>query len=204
MPPRGRRAWSTGRWRWLAAGAAALVVLGALGLVLSRNGSTTSPPSTAGASRSESRSASTGSHTSKSSAPSLTPKQKRAAAYHTLQHMVAADARKDPVRGQWVAQLASKYEGVVDKRQQSTPFTVPQILAEVNRARHNPEYGSTVRVLHQGDWAGSTAGSRVMWVTVADLDLTSRDEVVTWCRHHFRQRGAALLDVCYPRQLLPK
>lgn len=143
--------------------------------------------------------------TTESPIPTPTPsKQLRDQAFATLQKTVADDARLAPIRGQWVAQLASKYEGVVDKSQQATPFTVPQILTEVTRLRADPEYGSLVRVVHQGDWANSTAGAKPMWVTMADVDMSSRDEVVAWCESHFAQRGKALLNVCYPRQMNPK
>ena len=129
------------------------------------------------------------------------PQEQRDTAFATLEDMVSTDSERDPVRGQWVAQLSSKFEGVVDTSQQATPFTLPQILAEVERLRSDPAYGELVRVVHQGDWAGSEAGATPMWVTFADLDAVSRDSVVRWCSSHFSQRGQALLNVCYPRQL---
>lgn len=135
------------------------------------------------------------------SATTLTPSEQRAQAFSALEQMVAADAQTNPIRGQWVAQLASKYEGVSDRTQQATPFSLVQILAEINRLKANPEYGSLVRVIHQGDWAGSTPGPTPLWVTFADLNASSRNQVVVWCRSHFSQRGKALLNVCYPRQL---
>lgn len=128
----------------------------------------------------------------------------RADALATLEGFVAADRARSPVRGQWVAQLASKSEGIVDTTQKATPFTLPDILAEFMALKQNPAFGSLVRVVHQGDWARSTAGATPMWVTFADIDATSKAEVVSWCRHHFVQRGQALLNVCYPRQMLVK
>ncbi len=138
------------------------------------------------------------------SATTLTPSEQRAQAFSALEQMVTADAQTNPIRGQWVAQLASKYEGVIDRTQQAAPFSLVQILAEINRIKANPEYGSLVRVIHQGDWAGSTPGPTPLWVTFADLNASSKDQVVVWCRSHFSQRGQALLNVCYPRQLNPK
>lgn len=130
-----------------------------------------------------------------------TEEQLREAALATLEDMVTADRSRDPVRGQWVAQLASKYEGVVDESQQDEPFTIPDILDEVLIARQSPEYGHLVRVIHQGDWGRSEPGAQTMWVTVVDLDYRSREDVVQWCEDHFSQRGEALLNVCYAREL---
>lgn len=133
--------------------------------------------------------------------PTLSEEERREAALRTLEEMVVRDRGLDPVRGQWVAQLASKYEGVVDLSQQSDPFTIPDILDEVMAARNNPDYGHLVRVIHQGDWGRSEPGPATMWVTVADLDGSSREEIVRWCESRFTQRGEALLNVCYPREL---
>jgi hypothetical protein len=68
-------------------------------------------------------------------------------------------------------------------------------------ARNNADYGSMVRVVHQGDWGNSKPGPKTMWVTFVDLDGTSRQQIVSWCEDHFPQRGEALLNVCYPRQM---
>jgi hypothetical protein len=129
------------------------------------------------------------------------PAQLRAEAIARMEDMVDSDRELDPIRNQWVAQLSSKYEGIVDKSQQARPFTASQILAEIQTARDNPEYGSQVRVVHQGDWGGSEPLAKTMWVTFVDLDAASRDEVLAWCESHYDQRGKALLNVCYPRQM---
>jgi len=131
----------------------------------------------------------------------LTEEEERTLALTTLDEMVLADRALRPVRGQWVAQLASKFEGVVDTSQQSAPFTVPQILDEVELHRGNPEYGHLVRLILQGDWGKSEAGSQPLWVTVVDLDYSNREAVLAWCEDHFTQRGEDLLNVCYPREL---
>ena len=130
-----------------------------------------------------------------------TARQQRADALAALNRMRAADAQRDPIRGQWVAQLASKFEGVKDSSQQATPFTVPQILAEVNRLKRNPKDDSPVLLVLQGDWGGSKARAKPLWVTFADISASSRDEAVAWCESHFEQRGKRLLAVCYPREM---
>lgn len=176
-----------------------------------RGGGTTAPPtvaktvgSSAPATATSAPQAAASSRPPPSTRQAKTARQLRSEALATLAQLVESDAEKDPIRGQWVAQLASKYEGVIDKTQQSKPFTVPQILAEVNRHLRNPEYGSEVRVVLQGDWGGSTAGARPLWVTFADIDGSSRAEVVAWCESRFKQRGQALLNVCYPREMRRK
>lgn len=131
----------------------------------------------------------------------LTAEELRAEALGTLEQIVADDRDLSPVRGQWVAQLASKSEGIIDRTQQPDPFTLPDILAEVRSHQANAEYGSVVRVVHQGDWGQSETGPDPMWVTFADIDMSSREDVVAWCEEHFSQRGQALLNVCYPRQM---
>jgi hypothetical protein len=125
-------------------------------------------------------------------------------AYSLLEQTVSRDAKLDPIRGQWVAQLASKTEGIVDESQQATPFTLPDILKEIQSLQADPQFGSSVRVVHQGDWANSMAGPTPMWVAFADINASSQASVVSWCDAHFAQRGTALLNVCYPRQLSPK
>ena len=131
----------------------------------------------------------------------MTAEELRNEALSTLEQIVADDREVSPVRGQWVAQLASKSEGIVDATQQPEPFTLPDILAEVRSHQANAEYGFMVRVVHQGDWGETEAGPDPMWVTFADINMSSREEVVSWCQDHFSQRGKALLNVCYPRQM---
>jgi hypothetical protein len=128
----------------------------------------------------------------------------RSEAYATLEQIVADDRSRSPIRGQWVAQLASKSEGIVDTTQKATPFTLPDILDEITSLKQNPVFGSLVRVVHQGDWGRSTAGEKPMWVTFADLNASSRANVVAWCTQHFTERGQALLNICYPRQMFVK
>ena len=125
------------------------------------------------------------------------------AAKAQLEALVAKDALLPTVRGQWVAQLSSKSEGMVDTTLQPGPFTVPDILAEHLRLRSNPSYGSVVRLLHLGDWGGLATPASPMWVTVADINAGSSAEVTTWCEAHFSQRGKALENVCMAAQLTP-
>lgn len=122
-------------------------------------------------------------------------------AYANLERVVAEDKLKNPVRNQWVAQVASKYEGIVDTSQRPTPFTLVDIWTEIERWRNVPEYGSQVRVVHLGDWAGTSPHNPPMWVTFVDIDAGSKAAVTSWCEARFEQRGKALLNICYPRQM---
>lgn len=133
--------------------------------------------------------------------PSIEP---AVAAKAHLEALVAEDAARPTVRGQWVAQLSSKSEGIVDTTLQPGPFTVPDILAEHLRLRSDPNYGSLVRLVHLGDWGSLATPASPMWVTVADISAGSSAEVTTWCEAHFSQRGKALDNVCLASQLKPK
>lgn len=128
----------------------------------------------------------------------------RSAAFATLEALVAQDAALPTVRGQWVAQLSSKSEGVVDTTLQQRPFTVPDILAEHLRLRGDPTYGPLVRLVHLGDWGSIGTPASPMWVTVGDMNAGSSAEVVSWCQSHFPQQGKALDNVCLARQLTLK
>lgn len=114
--------------------------------------------------------------------PEPTPTEDpRDVAYAALEAQVAADAALTPVRDQWVAVIDSKYEGLVDPVIQAEPFTVEQIKTMHDEYRTNPEWGSKVRLLHNGDW-GERKERRFMWVTIVDLDMSSKDDVTSWCR----------------------
>jgi hypothetical protein len=126
------------------------------------------------------------------------------AAYAELEALVARDATLPTVRGQWVAQLSSKSKGVVDKTLQPGPFTIPDILAEHQRLRHDANYGPLVRLVHLGDWGGLATPASPMWVTLGDINARSSAEVSTWCEATFPQRGKALDNVCLARHLTLK
>lgn len=123
------------------------------------------------------------------------------AARAQLEALVAQDAAGPIVRGQWVAQLSSKSEGVVDTTLQATPFTLPDILAEHMGLRNDPGFGSIVRLIHLGDWGTIAPPASPMWITVADVNAGSMTEVASWCEAHFSQRDKALENVCLPREL---
>ena len=138
--------------------------------------------------------------------PSVAPPvvDPRAAAFGQLETLVAQDAARPTVHGQWVAQLSSKSEGILDATLQPAPFTVPDILAEHLRLRSDPGFGSLIRVVHLGDWGHIATPASPMWISAADINAGSAAEVSTWCQAHFAQRGKALDNVCVPRQFTQK
>ncbi len=135
--------------------------------------------------------------------PSTTPSPttlSRDEAYAALEEQVAADRSLNPVRGQWVAIIDSKYEGLYDPLIQDQPFTVPQILARYKENRANPEWGMMVRLLHNGDW-GKKGNYKFMWVTIIDLDAPSKATVESWCATNFLGPAEDPEHDCMPRQM---
>lgn len=41
-------------------------------------------------------------------------------------------------------------------------------------------------------------------IRLLDINAPSKAGVISWCEAHFAQRGPALLNVCYARQMDPK
>lgn len=112
--------------------------------------------------------------------------------------------------GRWVAQLASKYDGVVDPTQTagdgSHTFHLPDILAEHERLRSDPRFaGVRMLLLGGGDFGVNTTYSQPLWVTLADPGgLADKAAVTAWCAAHFPgQTPQSLPGVCYPRHLSP-
>ena len=109
-------------------------------------------------------------------------------------------------RGQWVAQLASKYVGIVDPAQTtasgSHTFAAADIYAEhalLARAIDADVYlldsrKWTTRRVHEGE---------PYWMTVAVSDaFVDADAVLAWCsRQYPTLSGTALSNRCLPMQL---
>lgn len=137
------------------------------------------------------------------------PADAEAAALAELHRIRAADLAGVSMRGQHVAQLASKSVGIVDSRQVAENgthvFHAVDILAEHRqiRQRHtgdeqivlilSTDYGK--RQLHQG---------KPLWITLALGDFATADEVTRWCGRQFpNQTGEALDNLCVARKLEP-
>lgn len=112
--------------------------------------------------------------------------------------------------GRWVIQLASKYDGVVDPRQIAAngthTFGLADIVAEISALRADPRYaGQRFLVLAGTDFDSNRRYAAPLWITLIDPGgLSTRTATLTWCR--MKNPGmddSALLNICYPRQLVP-
>ncbi len=120
-------------------------------------------------------------------------------------------ARDSTVRGvsldgRWVAQLASKYDGVVDPLQTtdagSHTFRYPDILAEHQRIR--AERGDGVILLNGTDFGRQVARAKEVWITLYDGGFGTEAGAKAWCASAFPNlSGKELANHCVPRSLRP-
>jgi hypothetical protein len=139
-------------------------------------------------------------------APTRAPDQ-QSEALVALNKQRATDLATTPLDGQWVAQLSSKYDGIVDPLQTSASgshtFHNVDILAEFRRLQGLDLGGANLTLLLSTDYGQrQTVSGHALWVTFAVPELSSASEVTSWCTTHFAPlTGATLLDACTPRQL---
>lgn len=128
-------------------------------------------------------------------------------ALSALRQQRATDLANTPLDGQWVAQLASKYDGIVDPLQTSASgshtFHNVDILAEFRGLQGLNLGGANLALLLSTDYGQRrTVSGHVLWVTFALPGLSSKSEVESWCGTSFAPlTGQALLNVCAARQL---
>ncbi|WP_211841740.1 hypothetical protein [Rudaeicoccus suwonensis] len=120
-----------------------------------------------------------------------------------LQSDRSTDLAEISLDGDWDAQVASQYVGVVDSSIQPGPMSATDILNYSNSFADNPSYGSLVRVVAQNDFGQISSDPRQVWITLVDLQATTESAVQSWCEANFPQRGTALEEKCVPRQMLP-
>ena len=126
-----------------------------------------------------------------------------------LNQQRAADLPTTPLQGQWVAQLSSKYDGIVDPLQTSGSgshtFHNVDILAEFQRMQALDLGGASLTLLLSTDYGQrETVSGHALWVTFAMPGLSSASEVQSWCSTYFAPlTGQELQDACTPRQLAP-
>lgn len=120
----------------------------------------------------------------------------------------AAARAKVAMNGQWAAQLASKYVGIVDPQQRTSSgshtFTAADIFAE-HLALHDHVQGASVYLLDSRSFGDRRSYNGFpYWVTVAVSDsFKSQDDVLTWCQAQFPTlSGRALNNRCLPTQLM--
>lgn len=132
-----------------------------------------------------------------------------AEALTSLAEKARADAGTIDFHGQWVAQLASKYPGIVDPQQLtasgSHTFGAHDILAE-HQTLDDTIRGATVLLLDSRTFGNArTNAGQPYWVTVAlDPEFTSADKILGWCAEQFPDlSGTELNNHCLPTQLTP-
>ncbi len=125
-----------------------------------------------------------------------------------LQAIRDRDLGRVRFEGQWVAQLAAKYFGIVDPLQTtasgSHTFMPPDVLAEYRQLRQR--FGDPVVLLLGTDHSPrvtAPSGAR-LWVTSYTGRFRSAEEVQDWCRRAYPTlTGRALANQCVPRRFTP-
>jgi hypothetical protein len=126
-----------------------------------------------------------------------------------LETQAATDRHHVNLRGQWVAQLSSKYVGIHDPRQTtasgSQTFYAVDILAEHQNLRDKVGDGYDVRLLRGQDFSpGLTHNGDTFWFTFAFGNFESRHEVDSFCQAAFPSlTGEDLKNSCLPRRIRP-
>jgi hypothetical protein len=146
--------------------------------------------------------------TSPSPTPTQSPATDPAAALAALQELHDGDLPRVPLRGQWVAQIASKRPGTVDRFQRTASgshrFQAVDILAEHQSLRQR--FGSGVVLLLSTDYGHAVRDpqGQVLWVTFYLGQFSSAQDVKSWCPRAFPElSGPTLADTCAARQLRP-
>lgn len=142
-----------------------------------------------------------------SSTPSVSPEAPSEKPAATLARQREQDLSSTVLDGRWIAQLSSKYDGVVDRTQTAASgghtFKLADILAEHQSLRNRFEsQGVSVLLLRATDFGRQRNWGRTIWVTVADPGADSKAEAQSWCRRTFPNRTKKQVEnICLPRQL---
>lgn len=127
-----------------------------------------------------------------------------------LDQLTRQDLNQVSLNGQWVAQLASKYPGIIDKIQTtasgSHTFGAADILDEHNRLAQDPANGSAQIVLLKSTDFGirQLKDGHPLYVTFALGGFGSASAVSTWCRNRFPDLSTSeRADQCAVRRLKP-
>ena len=112
--------------------------------------------------------------------------------------------------GRWVAQLASKYDGVTDPQltamNGSHTFRFPDILNEHQTLQRSAPPDTQVVLLRSTDYGKRTVvNGQPLWVTMAvRADFTSEAAVQSWCAQRYPAvSGKDLKNICMPNRLAP-
>lgn len=139
--------------------------------------------------------------------PPKTAAQRERDALAELQRVAAADLSETYVSGQWVAQLSSKYVGVVDQRQKtksgSNTFRAVDILDEYRAVRKRFSGRYEVRLLRGEDfYPYKTKNGKTFWYVFVLGDFGAETDVDDFCRSAYpKLNGKARENRCLPREL---
>lgn len=131
------------------------------------------------------------------------------AATSELQALRDGDLMTVSLDASWVAQLASKYVGIVDPEQTTQDgghvFGAVDILAEHRRLRDGDNLGARVVLLLSTDYGKrQLVNGNPLWVTFALGDFGSAAGVDAWCHQRFPQLSSTqLTNACTARRLYP-
>jgi hypothetical protein len=109
--------------------------------------------------------------------------------------------------GHYVAQLASKYPGLVSPEEISpsgdNAFSAAEILSEHKKLQTT--FGANIIMLLSTDYGKrQKVDGQALWVTFYDGGFTGPADVKAWCRTSFPQlKGKALTNACAVRTLRP-
>ncbi|HST86662.1 MAG TPA: hypothetical protein VLL08_33295 [Kineosporiaceae bacterium] len=118
------------------------------------------------------------------------------------------DLARISMHNQWVAQLASKAPGYVDRYATASDgthrFKLPDILAEHQALRDSSALGN-VFLLKTTDYGKRKVyDGEALWVTFADNDFSSAAAVHRWCDEQFSTLSTSHRnEVCAVRRLRP-
>lgn len=137
-------------------------------------------------------------------APSPTPTSE-ADAVHKLNQWADADEARTPPDGKWQVVLGSKYVGIVDRKQQTAPFTAQDIWAQFQGYRRQfSADADKFRVLRSSDYGNQQRfDGHVYWVAMLLFDFDSAAEAKGWCQDRFGKTGKALEEDCIQAHYTP-
>ena len=110
-------------------------------------------------------------------------------ALRELEQLASADRKLTKFKGQWVAQVASKYSGISDPVQRTASgshvFYAADILAEHKAMRQQFSNPYTVRLLKGSELPVGRINGKLLWYTFVFGDFTSSADVKAFCTNAF-------------------
>ena len=192
---------------WVTAGVVVIALVAGFWVYRSRQDpNVATPTASVSAVPTDDTSSSPTDQSTESSTPSVSPEVPTEKPATTLARLREQDLASAVLDGRWIAQLASKYDGVVDRTQTAASgghtFRLADIVAEHQSLRNRFEsQGISVLLLRATDFGRQRGGTRTIWVTIADPGAGTKDEMLRWCTRNFPNRTKKQVEnVCFPRE----